>query len=107
MHSSTKIIIRKIMTDTFKNSAITLTLGFMSLIVSLLIVLNHNFWEANWTILITILGWMGTIKGVLLLVHPKFIEKFSKPILKGKLSRFMPYTTIIMGLVIGYFGFFA
>jgi len=98
---------QKIVKDMFKNAGLTMVLGFITLIVGFLIVTYHNIWESSWAVLITITGWISLIKGVTLLVFPKFVEKFSKPVFKGTLGKVLPYTTIVIGLIFGYLGFLA
>ena len=38
--------------------------GLISFILGLITVLLHNIWEANWSIMITIFGWIALIKGI-------------------------------------------
>ena len=79
----------------------------MAFITGFLIVFYHNVWEYNWTVLITIFGWVGLVKGIMMLVFPKFVESYSKPIFKSRfLSKLLPYSTIALGLLFAYFGFF-
>lgn len=47
-------------------------------VVWLLMIQTHNNWELNWTIIITILGWMIFLKSTLLLVIPRFFEDIVK-----------------------------
>ena len=44
--------------------------GFTALIMGLVILQFHHQWEAGWPVLITILGWIATLKGALLMLFP-------------------------------------
>jgi hypothetical protein len=44
--------------------------GFMALLMGLIILQFHNRWEAGWSVVITILGWIALIKGVALIIFP-------------------------------------
>ena len=101
-----KNIYQKWMADIQKNSGVTLLFGFFALLVGFLIVMYHNFWQGDWGILITIFGWIGFIKGITLIILPKRLYGFSKPMFKGKCLQYMPYLVLILGLVVGYLGFF-
>jgi len=97
----------RVVDDMFKNAALTYLTGFIALILGLLLVNYHNIWESNWTVLITIIGWLALIKGVLIIALPKFVHQLSKPIFEGWGFRIFPYVAIFMGLLFGYFGFFS
>lgn len=79
--------------------------GVMSIIIGILILEYHNIWEANWTIVISIIGWIALIKGILLLTFPKFIT-IVKPIFDSEKSlRVLAVLVILIGIVFAYLGF--
>ena len=47
--------------------------GFMALVMGLVILEFHCKWEAHWSVIITILGWMCVVKGVALILFPGFV----------------------------------
>lgn len=75
-------------------------------VVWLLMIQTHNNWELNWTIIITILGWMIFLKSALLLTIPRFFEdivkqfKFSNGMIQ---SAWVVYTLVWLFLI--YKGF--
>ena len=79
--------------------------GIMSLVAGYLIVTFHNIWEKDWRVLITIIGWIAIVKGVLLLTSPKTILVHSR-YWQGRMQT-MSIVTIVLGVVFGYVGFFA
>jgi hypothetical protein len=81
--------------------------GIMAFVIGALIIQYHNFWVKDWTVLVTIIGWLSLTKGLFLIIFPTSFG-FIKPMLKPKnLTRFMTPMIFIMGLVFGYFGFIA
>jgi len=99
-----KNLFQDMVKDTFKNKGVSMLFGIISLVFGMLIVTYHNIWN-GWAVIVTIMGWAGIIKGALILIFPTFLEDFSMKVFKGSLSKIMPYTTILMGLVIGYLAF--
>jgi len=97
----------KVMEDFFKNSALVYIGGIFALFFGLLIVLTHNIWTANWTVLITIFGWSGIIKGTCIIVFPnrlaKFVEIYQK---KPALLVVNLLLVLAIGAVLTFFGYF-
>ncbi|HEU4342189.1 MAG TPA: hypothetical protein VFU31_11510 [Candidatus Binatia bacterium] len=96
---------RRVLDDLFKNAALTYLTGFTAVILGFLIVNYHNIWGKDWTVLVTILGWLALMKGVLLIAFPGFVQSYSKLIFEGKGLQFFPYVAAFLGLLFGYFGF--
>ena len=42
--------------------------GAFALVIGLLLVSYHNIWESSWVVIVTIIGWIALVKGVLLLL---------------------------------------
>ena len=81
--------------------------GFLAIIFGLLIIEYHNIWVKNWTVLITIIGWMALLKGILLLAFPKSLNIF-KPMFESEiLYKFLAPFIIIFGIIFVYLGFFS
>lgn len=82
--------------------------AFMAFIIGFLLVKYHNIWEYSWIVIITILGWGALIKGVLLFVAPKPFVNIFRPWFKTKTAfTWMGFIVLVLGLVLGYFGFIA
>jgi len=45
--------------------------SFLAIIIGLINILFHNIWEADWRIIITLLGWIALLKGFVMFVFPK------------------------------------
>jgi hypothetical protein len=96
---------RRLADDLFKNAALTYLSGFTAVVLGFLIVNYHNIWRKDWTLLVTILGWLAVLKGILMIAFPKLVQNYSRSILEGKGLQFFPYVATIVGLLFGYLGF--
>lgn len=82
------------------NPVYVMTTGFMALIFGTLIIMSHNIWAAHWMVLITILGWLVLIKGLIRL----FVPEVSKRIIAGWFRhRYVVIITAIITLLVGLF----
>ncbi len=66
--------IRQIFED-LKDQKFVILAAFIAVIVGLINILFHNIWEANWTILITLIGWIALAKGLMLFAFPNLVAK--------------------------------
>jgi vacuolar-type H+-ATPase subunit I/STV1 len=96
---------RMLSDDMSKNAALTFLMGFVTVIFGFLIVHYHNLWGRNWTVLITMIGWLSLMKGILIIILPKFIQRLSGPFLTDKGLKIISYILLSIGLLFGYFGF--
>ncbi len=74
---------RKMADDLFSNAGLTYLAGFITVIIGLLIVIYHNRWAKNWTVLITILGWLALLKGIFLIAFPPISSRSIRAPLYG------------------------
>ena len=95
----------KEMYKSFQNSSgLTLMSGIFIVVLGALLINEHNIWEANWTVVVTIIGWAMLIKGIIFLVAPKAFMKMGEKMLP-KNSKCMGILVIAIGIILGYFGF--
>jgi hypothetical protein len=88
------------------NSAYIILGGFMAIVFGFLILEFHNYWNSDWTVVITIFGWLSLIKGILLIVFPQMFTAFKTTILKAGNQIYILILLLILGVFFGYFGFF-
>lgn len=82
--------------------------GFVATVLGCLMIYYHNTWESNWTTIITVIGWIGFIKGISLLIFPESYKMYKNTIFhEDNLMKVLVPLTFIVGLVLGYFGFVA
>tara|TARA_R110001583_G_scaffold103863_3_gene251128 strand:- start:18095 stop:18478 length:384 start_codon:yes stop_codon:yes gene_type:complete len=97
----------KAIEDLLKNTGFMISGGFLAIVMGLCIIEYHNIWVKNWTVIITIIGWIALLKGILLLAFPKFASFFSPMLKSKKLYMILIPSVILFGLVLIYFGFFS
>lgn len=96
---------KKALDEMMKSTAGLFYGGIMALVAGFLILNFHNVWVKDWTVIITILGWLALLKGILLLLVPKAMIALSRSFMKS--MWFAILFALIIGGVLGYFGFFA
>ena len=80
--------------------------GLVDLAAGLAIVLTHNVWIASWRLLITLIGWILLIRGVVRVVLPRTVmEHAQKVVGNGQIYPPMGGVLVILGLVLCYFGY--
>lgn len=99
-----RIDFNKMAADFEKSAGLSFTSGVFTLILGAVLVNYHNVWVKDWPVLVTIIGWIALIKGILLIVYPPYI-KIGKGIYKN--PQVLGLIMLILGMLFGYFGFFA
>lgn len=90
---------------THDNSAMFIA-GFFTIILGILIVIAHNVWQWNWRALITLIGWIGLIKGIAILFYPQIINSSAQIYLHSNTFYYLAACIdLTLGLVLCYFGF--
>jgi len=98
---------QKILKDFCKNSALLYIGGILALLFGLLILLFHNVWAANWTVIITIFGWLALIKGVWLIIFPNTVAKLTEVYQKNTVLLKVPlFIVAIIGIFLTIMGYF-
>ncbi len=99
---SGKMNIKKMIEDFGNSSGLTYLAGMITLLIGMLLIEYHNIWVKDWTVVITIIGWFATLKGVLLLANPKFMLGFKN---YYKDNKSWGIFVIVIGLFFAYYGF--
>lgn len=80
--------------------------GAIALVIGLLIVLTHNIWDGLLTSLVSIVGWVAVLEGVLMLTLPqKTISVMMQKFVGANLGRFVGVVSVAIGLYFIYSGF--
>lgn len=96
---------RKMVLKLLKNPEELYLGGFLALALGAILVMAHNYWVWDWTVLVTLIAWGSILKGVLLLVFPKTIKHFECLYKSDTLMGAWGGLLVVMGLVFVYFGF--
>jgi len=61
---------RRLVHDFFANGPLIYFSGVLALLMGLIMIEIHNLWVADWRVIITVIGWLSLIKGVIRVVLP-------------------------------------
>ena len=99
-------VYKKLYEDFIENTSTLYFGGIMALVIGYLLVTFHNVWEMDWHVIITVIGWIALIKGMLILVRPKAMIALTKAMIKKEGSlKIMSVFVIIVGLFFSFLGF--
>jgi predicted transglutaminase-like protease len=89
-----------------RNEPLMFVLGFITLILGILLVVSHNIWQRNWTVMITIIAWLIMLKGASIILFPQFFDNASLIFVHNiNVAYTIASFELIFGLLICYFGF--
>lgn len=91
---------RKIVDSFDDNPALIYITSLMMIVAGFVLVTFHNIWVADWTVVITILGYAILIKAVAMLLFPRELMKFSKDLVK-KVKNIRLYATVALAIGLG------
>lgn len=91
--------------DFSKNPPIIFFSGILSLLFGLFIVLTHNAWFLSWIVLITILGYLYVIQGIIQIYLPEWIEEKIQKYFEGNILYYVGALLTLLGLFLAYRGF--
>jgi hypothetical protein len=86
--------VRALSQEFLGNLSLIYLAGMLALIAGLAIVNAHNLWVADWRIIITILGWLAVIGGIVRLLFPGKVQSLGAGIISH------PHAMIIGGIVV-------
>lgn len=78
--------------------------GEISLIFGLLVVLDHSIWELNWKGLVTLLGYLFILRGILRIAFPSQIKALAAKIISTYFGLFV-LVLLVIGAYLTYCGF--
>lgn len=77
----------------------------LSLLFGLIILVTHQIWVLNWPTLITLIGWILLIRGLVAIYFPIWFMRYSKYLLDKKGFIFMAWLSFIVGIILLWIGF--
>jgi hypothetical protein len=81
--------------------------GIITFPAGLAVVLVHNRWVAAWPLLITLLGWLALVAGVVRIVHPQPAAAFSRRMMAHPAT--LPAAAAFylgIGVVLSFYGYY-
>lgn len=93
-------------TEISHNHGLQVPAAILPLLVGSFMVTIHNIWIGDWTVLITVLGWVILLMGIF---RCWFVQRWAKQLEKHKATAPKVAGTgmFLYGIVLLYFGFFS
>jgi hypothetical protein len=98
---------RKMAEDLVKERSLLMCKGVASVVLGAVLVVKHNVWNTDWTLVITILGWVWLAGGALSLLFPRVAMNIAKAVLKQNIILAGSVLMILAGAYLAYVGFLA
>jgi uncharacterized protein YjeT (DUF2065 family) len=86
--------VRALSAEFLSNLSLIYLAGMLALVAGLAIVNAHNLWVADWRVIITILGWLSVIGGVIRLLFPAQVQSLGTGIISN------PHAMIVGGVIV-------
>jgi hypothetical protein len=98
---------RKLAEDLVKDQMFLMMKKTCAVIIGTVLVVKHNVWNTDWTMIITIVGWASLVGGAFGLLFPRQTMGMAKSLLKQNIILAASVIWIIVGAYLTYVGFFA
>ncbi len=96
---------KKISYDFLMHPGFVVISGCFSVLLGLLILVPHHLWVAKWPVIITIIGWVVLLQGLVRLFTPNAFVKYSKELLEKKGFLLLSWVWFLVGLYLVWAGF--
>lgn len=80
--------------------------GWIAVLLGVVMVQYHNLWVNDWRVIITIVAWIALIKGVLLIVMPRFINYIDFWFRTKRQTNYTALFILLLGVLFGWLGFY-
>jgi len=90
------------------SDALIFVAGLLALSLGVTLVVVHNVWVASWPVIITLIGWVSLIAGIVRLIFPGQLRKMASGLVERKeVSLAGGAIYVVLGALLTYFGFLA
>jgi hypothetical protein len=96
---------RKTVAETLGMPGMMTYTGLIALLLGLLVVVSHNIWVSAWPVLITLVGWILMIQGILRIYWPESFAKMMRDLMAGNGFTIMNWIWFLVGLYLMWCGF--
>lgn len=88
------------------NPAHMMIAGVVSLMMGIFLVLLHNVWVMDWTVLVTFFCWLTLFKGIMIIYFPSRTMDFFRSMSTAKACLIRGIIMLVLGGFLVYQGFF-
>ncbi|MEN6385430.1 MAG: hypothetical protein ABFD79_09540 [Phycisphaerales bacterium] len=97
----------KVASEFLNNPPVYYIGGLIAIVAGFLLVSFHNIWVKDWALIITIIGWIALLKGILLIALPKAMITFSRRFIgMTNIITVWAVVALILGALCCWLGFF-
>lgn len=97
---------RRMVEDFTKSPALICLSGYFATIFGLLILAFHRSWATDWTVLVTLIGWVALLEGAVLLIAPGLFDRIFKLFLVPPARlRYWAVVPLLMGIAFSALGY--
>ena len=97
---------KKLFTDFCENAAVMYLGGVAALVIGYVILAHRGIrCTQDWSMILSLIGWIALIKGILILVQPNMMTGMTKAMMKDSLLKVLPVIIIVLGLALAFLGF--
>jgi uncharacterized protein YjeT (DUF2065 family) len=97
---------KKVVTDFCESAAVMYLGGLMTLAIGYLILAHRGIrCTQDWAMILSLIGWLALIKGILILVRPNMMIAMTRAMMKDSFLKILPALIILIGLVFSFLGF--
>jgi uncharacterized membrane protein HdeD (DUF308 family) len=93
--------------DLSSHPALLLLSGVMPLVFGLIILLFHNVWAWNWSLPITLIGYLAFFKGWMRLWFPDYVRRTIDERLNSRHAIIFGIVAMLLGVYFAHHGFLA
>ena len=97
---------RAIAKDVLGSPALIYLFGVLDLALGLVLVLVHNLWVADWRVIITLIGWISIVRGVVRILFAPHVKKTAAKLIRSEgLFMASAIVVLILGAVLSFYGY--
>jgi hypothetical protein len=88
------------------SDALIYLFGILDLLLGLVLVLVHNMWVWDWRVIITLIGWVSIVRGLVRILFVPIVRKNGPRIIKKQgLLMGAAIVMLILGATLSYYGY--
>ena len=92
--------------EVFGSHALIYVFGIFDLLIGLVLVAVHNVWVMDWRVIITVIGWLSIVRGLVRILFAPYLMKNGPKLLKKQgLLMGIAIVMLILGAVLSYYGY--
>ena len=96
---------KKTMNDFLASHSMVAFSGNLSLLLGLLVVISHNIWVSEWPVVITIVGWIVLLQGLMRIFFPEAFVKMMKDLTAKSGYTVWCWIWLLVGIYLIWAGF--